>query len=548
MRNIFYTFLLLSPVTFAQVPSDAPLFDRNWLIKKAQSPRTLDPLSPPLPNEILLKNLLNKTSRDQSIENRVLQLTYVDSQRPCDEFQNPIMQKREWIDLLNESFELVKEQFSDGLEANPQLKLALLRDLETMKSDPSCVNGPNQCRLKLRANLELYTGVLAPNYPKENFSPTKKMPDLLDVESQEKMKDSLKIYQESMKIFSEARAVGKNYDFAKIFETKSLEHWYQVNRGQIPKDLYKDEGAVLYAKAYKGRLVDIQNILAEKKGTIDDQLGALIKPRLGGEKYDSQRPYCQAIDFPNPPDFFSLKNCMLVEIPLPKEKPIVVPCVEKISLREEHKIDINFNTGSDVIENPEDFRSKVLAIFEDVKRRGYTVTGYQILASSSQIWGKNTPPEEAKKKNLDLSSRRAVAGQKVVDAIPGFSELDHIPADKLALDDGVTEQKLQKINVNVLGPTTVPAGLTGSSLSDENKKKLYESLKSDFDLHGLFPTEQEYFDFLAQKKMTNVKDATFKPFQFFKIVVEGRKTGEAPCHGAKASGAANSSHQKAIGQ
>lgn len=547
MNSLLFGLLLLTPFALAQIPSEAPLFDRDWLISKSQSSRTIDPLSPPLPSDLLLKNLLDKNSRQNSIERRVTQLIYIDSQRPCDDFKNPIMDKREWIDLVNQSFDLVKEQFSDGLDANPQLKLAILRDLETMKSDPSCINGPNLCRLKLRANLELYTGVLAPNYPKETFNPTKKAPNVIEPETQELMKDVLKIYQESMKTFAEGRSTGKNYDFAKIFEVKSLEHWYLNRTGNIPKDLYKDRGAVLYAKQYQGRVVDIQNILAQKKGFLDAKLGEIIKPRLGGEKYDPQRPYCQPIDYPNPPDLFSLKNCMLVEIPLPKEKPIVVPCVEKISLREEHKIDVNFNTGSDIIENPEVFRSKVLSIFEDVKKRGYTVTGYQILASSSQIWGKNTPPDEARKKNLDLSSRRAISGQKIVDAIPGFSELDHIPADKLALDEGVTDQKLQKINVNVLGPATIPEGISGS-LTDENKRKLYQSLKADFDQHGLFPSEQEYFDFIASKKIANVKDATFKPFQFFKIIVEGRKSGEAPCHGVKDSGSPTTGTQKASKQ
>ncbi|MBA2404882.1 MAG: hypothetical protein H0V66_08945 [Bdellovibrionales bacterium] len=425
------------------------------------------------------------------------------------------------MNLVNSSLKMVSDNFSDALDANPKLKLAMLRDTEVMKTDAACINGENECRLKLRANLELYTALLSPDFPKEDVYSPKKGANVAGPEMQQKMRMVYGIYQESMKEVMEGRAKGEKPDLQTIFQNKSLENWYKENTGSVPSDMKADrryKGAALYAKAYQGTLADVQNILVAKKNRYEEKIGALIEPRTGGDKYDQKRPYCQSIDVPNLADYFSPNNYMAGEIKIPEDKKIVLPCVEKISLREEHKIDISFNTGSDVIEDTEGFRKKVLAIFESVKARGYTVTGYQILASSSQVWGKSTPPAQARANNIALSTKRANAGQAVVDKTPGFSELDHIPVDKLAMDEGVADDKLKKLNINVLGPAQIPAGMDGK-LSDI-KEKLYESLKPEFDKNGIFQTKEEYFKFLEDKKIKSVSDATSKPFQFFKIVVE----------------------------
>lgn len=531
---IFVFFPLLS---FAQNYQDATLVNGPAIERMMSGNNLLFSYYPKPLNQELIKKLSDPAKRSELFENDLYKIKNISSEAMCcknKECFNPQMEKKEWQDIIGKALSEFESTYSESSSNQVVLKKALYDEIEVLKQDPKCVSGKNDCRGRLRIVLSTYSSFFTPNFP-EVQRPVKYDPEDIkfqfsDYSLAERYKEKFDTYKKMAELVATDATIHNSSDPWKSAYKKIM---------QSISSRYDDKWISIFYPSLAKDLAVYQSILSQRASRFDNRISNIVEPRKG--YIDPSHPVCNTNDFLIDPRTYSVNLAAALPIPIPPEMTPKPPCVEKIDFIWKKNVDVTFGTGNEYLDGASQAKLKESAItlFEEKKREGYTVTGYKIQVSSSQPWG-SLPPAEAKVKNLNLANKRADNSQKIIDRIPGFSNLDHITDSKLELKNTLLElENKPKAVVQVSGPATVPQSLkSGQQLNDQNLPQVYEAIKDDLQEVKGIKSLEEYKAYTSDpiNNIRSVGEATFKPFQFFTIIIEGKKTEDRPCEAESVSG------------
>lgn len=526
--KIYYLSLIISISVFAQEYQDSELLNQRFLTRVMEGNHRSFQFAPTPPNPAFVKRLSDPELRKQMFEEELYRYKNLNNRAMCcqdKECFNPPMDKRKWMNVIDSTMQEFESTYSESVKQQPVLAKSFYDEIDVLKHDPKCVGGKNECLTKLSIVYRAYASMFTPDFPEvekpKGFDKDPVKFGMSDYARAQDHKEKFDTYKEMVELLNNDESLKKEKD-----------PWFAAYKKIMQKENPRrdDRWLSIYYPAFRGRLAEYQTILSYRAAASDSRVSRIINPRKGYN--DPSHQECNLLDFVKRPESFGVS--LYAALPGIIEDVPKPPCTEKINYIWEKNVDVTFGTGNEYLdkENQEKVHSAALKMFEEKKREGFTVTGYKILASASQPWG-SLSPEEAKKKNLDLAQRRASNSQKIIDGISGFSELDHISDSKLSTKNALAslEEKPQ-ISVQVSGPEKIAPNLKAKDkLTDENITSVYDSIKDDLSNVRGIKSLEEFKAFVAdpKNKIRTVSEASFKPFQFFKIVIEGRKSEDKPC-------------------
>lgn len=380
--------------------------------------------------------------------------------------------------IVATTLKIVEENFSKAFDENPKVREAFKKDIYEVLKDKSCQAEGNNCRAKLLGLSIYYYQQFRANIPDcENY-----------------------VKHEPM---------SKGYNTQCEIELKYRQSSFQG----VHDSTYGLPGIASYKKeliAYKNNTtIQLFSAIMQKDKTnlhICNSVQSGIVHQYALD-IDDAGDYFVGMD----PEFDIRKN-------LPKE------CKEEKLVLYSEFLPTSFDEGRSTVgkDQIEPIKQKVLNFIQS--NPGMIVTDVAITSSSSKtpfhtvIGGKKVIDPKSNEKNLALAQERAHFAETVFSEIKGSSsQLKNVNFQAKAELAG-PEFEPRDLNDRFVTRMT-PGYLEKIEAVFQKNKKLYEE-------QALKTSSSELLD---EKKFVNLYQAKFKPFQGFKIVINGYKKEEMKC-------------------
>lgn len=380
--------------------------------------------------------------------------------------------------IVAKTVQIVEENFSRAFDENPKVRSAFQKDMLEILRDQSCQRTGNDCRAKL-LGLSIY------------------------------------YYQQFRANIPECEKYVKTEPMSKSYNTQcEVELKYRKSSFQgVSNSTYGMPGIASYRKeliAYKNNTtIQLFSVIMQQ-----DKVNLHIcNPVQSGIVHQYTLDIDDAGDY-----YVGLDPEYDIRKDLPSE------CKEEKIVLFKEFVPTNFEEGKSTVgqDQVEPIRKKVLNFINS--NPDMIVTDVSVTSSSSKtpfhamVGGKKVIDPKSNEKNLSLAQERAQFAEKVLTEIKNSSsQLKNINFQTKAELSG---PDFEPIDLNDRFVTRMTPGYV------ERIEALYQKNKKFYEEQALKSSANELLD---EKQFGNLYQAKFKPFQGFRIVINGFKKEEMKC-------------------